>query len=76
MKTYDKHIEELSYEIADDILRKEKDPNWEITFHQYDVAKSLSSIYYREFESVSEDLDNSVRNNLKKIRSRKSYISY
>jgi len=70
MKSYEKHLEELSYEIADDILKKENDPKWEVTFEQMSVARSLSTIYEKGLKKINEDLDVAIRRNLIKMKSR------
>jgi hypothetical protein len=68
MKTYEKKIEELGKEIADEIINKEKDPKWEIILDQNKVARSLSNIYDKGLKKTYEDLDNSVRKNLVRMR--------
>lgn len=68
MKTYEKHIEELGYEIADEIVKKESDPKWEITLEQNSVSRSLSTIYDKDIKKVSADLDNVIRRSLSRIR--------
>ena len=70
MKSYEKHLEELSYEIADDILKKENDPKWEVTFEQMSVARSLSTIYDKGLKKINEDLDVAIRRNLIEMKSR------
>ena len=70
MKSYEMHLEELSYEIADDILKKENDPKWEVTFEQMSVARSLSTIYDKGLKKINEDLDVAIRRNLIKMKSR------
>lgn len=70
MKSYEKHLEELSYEIADDLIKNEKNPKWEITLDQTSVAKSLCTIYDKGFKKVSEDLEIGVRKNMHKMRTR------
>jgi len=68
MKAYEKKIEELGKEIADEILHKEKDPKWEIILDQNKVARSLSTIYDKGLRTTSEDLDKSIRKNLLRMR--------
>jgi hypothetical protein len=70
MKTYEKHLDELSYEIADDIIKSENNPKWEITFEQLSVTRSLSTIYDKGYKKISEDLDIAVRKHLNKIRAK------
>ena len=71
MKSYEKHLEELSYEIADDIVKNEIHPKWEITLDQTSVAKSLCTIYDKGFKKVSEDLEISVRKNIHRIKNKR-----
>ncbi len=68
MKTYEKKIEEMGREIAEEIINKEKDPKWEIILEQNSVARSLSNIYDKGLKRTFDDLDSSVRKNLAKIR--------
>lgn len=68
MKTYEKKIEELGKEIAEEIINKEKDPKWEIILEQNSVARSLASIYDKGLKRTMEDLDSSVRKNLSRMR--------
>jgi hypothetical protein len=68
MRTYEKKIEELGKEIADEIINKENDPKWEIILDQNSVARSLSNIYDKGLKKVYEDLDSSVRKNLYRMR--------
>ncbi len=68
MKSYEKKIEELGKEIAEELINKEKDPKWEIILDQNKVARSLSNIYDKGLKKTYEDLDNSVRKNLFRMR--------
>jgi uncharacterized protein Yka (UPF0111/DUF47 family) len=68
MRTYEKKIDELGKEIADEIINKENDPKWEIILDQNSVARSLSNIYDKGLKKVYEDLDSSVRKNLYRMR--------
>lgn len=68
MKSYEKHLEELGHEIADEILKKELDPKWEIVLEPNKVARSLSNIYDKDIKTVSEDLDRTIRKSIIKIR--------
>jgi hypothetical protein len=68
MRTYEKKIEELGKEIADEIINKENDPKWEVILDQNSVARSLSNIYDKGLKKVYEDLDSSVRKNLYRMR--------
>lgn len=68
MKSYEKKIEELGKEIAEEIINKEKDPKWEIILEQNSVARSLSNIYDRGLKRTSDDLDTAVRKSLARMR--------
>jgi uncharacterized protein Yka (UPF0111/DUF47 family) len=68
MRTYEKKIDELGKEIADEIINKENDPKWEIILDQNSVARSLANIYDKGLKKVYEDLDSSVRKNLYRMR--------
>jgi len=68
MRTYEKKIEELGKEIADEIINKQHDPKGEIILDQNSVARSLSNIYDKGLKKVYEDLDSSVRKNLYRMR--------
>ena len=68
MRTYEKKIDELGKEIADDIINKANDPKWEIILDQNSVARSLANIYDKGLKKVYEDLDSSVRKNLYRMR--------
>jgi hypothetical protein len=68
MVTYEKKIEELGKEIAEEIIIKEKDPKWETILDENSVSRSLSSIYNKDIVKVSCDLDKEIRKFLSKIR--------
>jgi len=68
MISYERKIQELGKEIADEIIQKEKDPKWEIVLEQNSVARSLSTIYDKGLKKTQEDLENSIRKNLFLIR--------
>ncbi|NBU98850.1 MAG: hypothetical protein EBS19_11685 [Spirochaetia bacterium] len=68
MKTYEKKIQELGKEIAEEIINKEKDPKWQIVLEQNGVARSLSNIYNKDIKKTHDDLDNSIRKNLARMR--------
>lgn len=68
MKSYEKKVEELGKEIAGEVITKEKNPRWEIVLDQNSVARSLSNIYGKNLQKVSEDLDASVRKNLSRLK--------
>lgn len=70
MRSYEKQLEEFGYEIADEILKKENDPKWEITLDQIKIARSLSTIYDKELRKATEDLDYAIRKSLNKMRNK------
>jgi hypothetical protein len=68
MKSYEKHIEELALEIADEILRKEKDYSYQVVLEQNRIARSLSNIHDVGLRKSTEDLDKAVSKALRKLR--------
>jgi hypothetical protein len=68
MKSYEKHIEELAIEIADEIIRKENDNSYQPILEQNRVARSLSSIHDVGLRKSTEDLDKAVSKFLRKLR--------
>jgi hypothetical protein len=68
MKSYEKKVEELGKEIAEEVINKEKDPKWQIILDQNSVARSLSNIYDKGLKTTYDDLDTSVRKNLARMR--------
>jgi len=68
MRNYEKHLEELGKEIAEEVINKEKNPKWEIVLDQNSVARSLSNIYDKGLKTTYNDLDTSVRKNLARMR--------
>jgi hypothetical protein len=68
MKAYEKKVEELGKEIAEEVINKEKDPKWQIILDQNSVARSLSNIYDKGLKTTYDDLDTSVRKNLARMR--------
>ena len=70
MKTYTDQIKIFGYELADDIIKKEKDKNWVSNMDRFKIASSLSKIYDIDLRRATDDLDNSIQLNLKRIRIR------
>jgi hypothetical protein len=68
MKSYEKHIEELAVEIADEIIRKEKDHSYQVVLEQNRIARSLSSIHDVGLRKSTEDLDKAVSKALRRLR--------
>lgn len=69
MKTYEKQILEFGREIADEILKKEKDPSYTAILDRYSVTKSLSTIYDEDLRKTTEDLEDSIKRELRIRRS-------
>lgn len=76
MKSYEKEIEDLGFEIADDMIRKQEDPNWEITLNRDQIARSLAMIYDKAPNRVSRDLEDSIKKATRRIRERKDMNLY
>jgi hypothetical protein len=68
MKSYEKQLEEFGYEIADEIVKKEKDSKYEACLDQYRIARSLSSIHDHGLRKTTEDLDKAINRALYKMR--------
>jgi hypothetical protein len=68
MKSYEKHIDELAVEIADEIIRKENNPSYQAVLEQNRVARSLSSIHDVGLRKSTEDLDKAVSKFLRRLR--------
>jgi hypothetical protein len=68
MKAYEKKVEELGKEIAEEVINKEKDSKWQIILDQNSVARSLSNIYDKGLKTTYDDLDTAVRKNLARMR--------
>ena len=70
MKTYQNQIEEFGHEMADDIIKREKDPTWESPLKKMDICSSISKIYDVEYRTVIDDLDKQITKSIKIIRAR------
>lgn len=70
MKTYTDQIKVFGYELADDVIKKEKDKNWVSNLDRFKIASSISKIYDIDLRQVSDDLDDSIKLNLKKLKIR------
>jgi uncharacterized protein Yka (UPF0111/DUF47 family) len=68
MKSYEKHIDELAVEIADEIIKKENNPSYQAVLEQNRVARSLSSIHDVGLRKSTEDLDKAVSKFLRRLR--------
>lgn len=68
MKSYEKHIDELAIEIADEIIKKQEDPSYQAVLDQNRVARSLSSIHDVGLRKSTEDLDRAVSKFLKRAK--------
>jgi hypothetical protein len=67
MKNYEKHIEEFGKEIADEAVKKMRDPKFKPYLEKLNIATSISRIYSVEIMMVMEDLDKSISKNIKRI---------
>lgn len=70
MKTYSDQIRIFGYELADETIKKEKDKNWISNLDRFKIASSISKIYDIDLIQVTDDLDKSIKLNLKKIKIR------
>jgi|APGre2960657373_1045057.scaffolds.fasta_scaffold472693_1 hypothetical protein len=68
MKSYERHLEELAEEIADEITRKENDQSYKAVLDQNRVARSLSTIHDVGLRKATEDLDTAIYKVLKRLR--------
>jgi hypothetical protein len=68
MKTYEKQILEFGKEISDEILIKEKNPSYTISLDKYSISKSISTIYDEDLRKTTEDLEDSIKKELKRRR--------
>jgi hypothetical protein len=68
MKSYERHLEELAEEIADEIIRKENDQSYKAVLDQNRVARSLSTIHDVGLRKSTEDLDKAVYKVIKRLK--------
>ena len=68
MGTYEYQIERFGHEIADDHIRRQENPEWEMTFDRVKVAASLSSIFGKDLMKTTYDLEDSIKKATKKIK--------
>lgn len=61
MRNYQQAIDQFGHEIADDSVRKERNPEWDVTFHKSNVAKSLSILYSKSIMTVTRDLEKVIK---------------
>ena len=73
MKTYQNQIELFGHEIADDIIKREKNPDWESPLKKMDICSSLSKIYDVDYRTVIEDMDKQINKSLRSLRVKDSY---
>lgn len=66
MKTYENQINEFGKEIADEIIRKEQDFSYQVMLDKTSIARSISNIYNQKLEKTIDDLDKSIRVELRK----------
>ena len=73
MKTYQNQIELFGHEMADDILKREKNPDWESPLKKADICSSISKIYDVDFRTVADDIDKQITRSIKSLRAKSSY---
>ncbi len=69
MRNYEKQILEISKEISDEVIMKEKDPSYVPVLDKNSIARSLSVIYEIELRKTTEDLATAVRKELSRRKS-------
>ena len=67
-KAYEKQISEFGKEIADETIRREKDNTYKASLDRFSIARSISNIYDVELRTVTEDLDNSITREVKRMK--------
>jgi hypothetical protein len=73
MKTYQNQIELFGHEMADDIIKREKNPDWESPLKKMDICSSLSKIYDVDYRTVIDDMDKQINRSLRSLRIKDSY---
>lgn len=68
MRTYEKQIEIFGYEIADEVMKRDKDKNFQFSLDRFKIAQSISKIYEKDLREVSDDLDDEIKKSMKKRR--------
>jgi hypothetical protein len=68
MKNYEKQILEFGKEIADEILRKEKDPSYTASLDKHSISRSIATIYDEDLRKTTEDLEDSIKKELRRRR--------
>lgn len=68
MKNYEKQISEFGKEIADEILRREKDPSYQVSLDKHSISRSISIIYDEDLRKTTEDLEDSIKKELRRMR--------
>jgi len=66
MKTYEKQIEIFGYEIADEVVKRENDKNYQFSLDRFKISQSISKIYEKDLREVSDDLDDQIKKSLKR----------
>jgi hypothetical protein len=72
MKSYEQSIQEFGHEIADDLIRREADPNWSITLFREKIAKSLATVYDKDLRETVENLEDAIKKSMKKTKDKKT----
>lgn len=66
MKTYEKQIEIFGYEIADEVVKRDNDKNYQFSLDRFKIAQSISKIYERDLRQILDDLDDEIKKSLKR----------
>lgn len=66
MRTYEKQIEIFGYEIADEVVKRENDKNYQFSLDRFKISQSISKIYEKDLRQVSDDLDDQIKKSLKR----------
>jgi hypothetical protein len=66
MRTYEKQIEIFGYEIADEVVKRENDKNYQFSLDRFKISQSISKIYEKDLREVSDDLDDQIKKSLKR----------
>jgi len=67
MKNYEKHIEDWGKELADEVVKKMRNPKFTPFLEKLKIAQSLSTIHDTSVMEVMEDLEKSISREVKRI---------
>jgi len=68
MRSYESQVDRFGMELADDIIMRETYPNWDSPLRKNDITSSISRIYDMDLRKVVEDLEDSIKKNVKNLR--------